>query len=56
MTIFKVKAKYTTYLVAEIEAKDEDEAYEIAHNMDGGSFDEIDVQDWDVYDVEPTHP
>lgn len=51
---FTIKAMYTTHLTAEIEAANEEEAYEIAHNMDGGQFDSVDIGDWRVYDVTPT--
>jgi hypothetical protein len=39
MAKFKVTASYITYCTTEIEADTEQEAYEIALNMDGGSFD-----------------
>lgn len=35
---FKVVASYTSYCMVEIEADDEDQAWEIARGMDGGSF------------------
>lgn len=49
---FKVVATMTTYLTAEIEAEDVDQAYEIAHDLDGGQFTPIpDTGDWEIYEV-----
>ena len=39
MKKFKEQASYVTYCTAEVEAENEDEAYQIACNMDGGNFD-----------------
>ena len=51
---FKVTAVYTSYCTAEIEAESEEQAYEIAQDMDGGLFDPIGQGDdsWRIYDVE----
>ena len=38
MKKFKVTASYITYCTAEVIAEDEDQAYEIARDMDGGDF------------------
>lgn len=38
MNKYKVVASYKSYCMVEIEAKDEDQAWEIARDMDGGSF------------------
>lgn len=38
MKKFKVTASYITYCTAEVEAVDEDQAYDIAKYMDGGDF------------------
>lgn len=51
MKKYIIKASYITYLTAEIEAEDYHEAYEIAHNMDGGSFDQVDQDDWSVDEI-----
>lgn len=49
---FKVTAVYTQYCEAIIEANSEDEAHEMARNMDGGQFDHKgDCGDWRIYDV-----
>jgi hypothetical protein len=40
MKKFKVTVSYITYCTAEVEAEDEDQAYEIARDMDGGDFTE----------------
>ncbi len=52
MPKFIVRASYITYLTAEIEAENEDEAHEIAQNMDGASFDRTDLDDWNIDAVE----
>jgi len=46
----------STYLTAEIEAETEDEAYELARDMDGADFEPIspDAGDWRIYDVTET--
>jgi predicted RNA-binding Zn-ribbon protein involved in translation (DUF1610 family) len=49
---FKVTAVYSQYCEAIIEADSEDEAHEIARDMDGGMFDhKEDAGDWRIYDV-----
>jgi hypothetical protein len=54
MKKFKVIAVMSTYLTAEIEAENEDQAYEIARDMGGGCFDPVreDAGDWRICDVE----
>lgn len=50
---FKVTATYTTTCTTEIEAKDADEAYELAKELDGGVFSvDIDPDDWQIDKVE----
>ena len=52
---FKITASYVTYVVAEIEAKDRDEAFKIALEMDGGEFHSLDHacnDDWGIDNVE----
>ena len=51
MKKFKIVAVMSTYLVAEIEAKDRDEAFEIALDMDGGDFTPMNDGDWHIDDV-----
>jgi len=52
MKKFKVTASYTTYCTAEIEAEDEDQAFELARCMDGGSFTPDRYNsDWYITDV-----
>jgi hypothetical protein len=54
MKTYKVKATYTVYCQTEIEAEDEDQAYEIAREMDGGLFERAgddDLADWRIYDI-----
>ena len=53
MKKFKVIASYITYCVVDIEAEDQDEAYQIALNMDGGDFEtQMDGDDWHIESVE----
>lgn len=55
MKKFKVVATMTTYLTTEIEAEDVDQAYDIAHDLDGGEFTEIPhMGDWEIYEVTAT--
>jgi hypothetical protein len=52
MKKFTVTAVMTTYLTAEIEAEDEDQANELAREMDGGQFQPMGTEgDWRIYDV-----
>lgn len=54
MKKFKVTACYYTYCTAVVEAEDVEQAYEIALDMDGGSFDQHPTQqhDWHINDVQ----
>jgi len=53
MKKFKVTAYYYTYCTAEVEATDEDQAYDIARDMDGGSFSSSnDRGDWRIVGVD----
>jgi uncharacterized membrane protein YkoI len=52
MKKFKVMASYITYCTAEVEAENEDAAYEIARDMDGGDFEPSrDCYDWHINQV-----
>jgi hypothetical protein len=52
MKKFKVTACYSTYCTAEVEAENEDQAYEIAKDMDGGDFKESgELGDWHINEV-----
>ena len=53
MKKFKVLAAYTSYCTAEIEAETEQEAWELAREMDGGDFEPAKGWDgeWHVSDV-----
>ena len=52
MKKFKVAASYITYCTAEVIAEDEDHAYEIARDMDGGDFTESRENfDWHISQV-----
>ena len=54
MATYRVKAKYITYLYADIKANSEEEAWDKAEEMDGGEFTEEDTYDdsWEIYDCE----
>jgi hypothetical protein len=62
MKKFKVLASYRTYVYAIVEAEDEDQAYEIARQMDGGEFQGDDLSDWSIDGInlevseDPHHP
>ena len=53
MTIkaYKVTANYIVYLEHVIMAKDEDEAFKIAQDLDGGEFRQVSQDDWCIDDV-----
>lgn len=51
MPKFIVKASYVTYLSAEIEAETMEEAENIAHNLDGGDFEQDGGDDWSIDEV-----
>lgn len=46
MKRFRIYAKSIAYLYADVEAEDEDEAYEMYDNMDGGAF-SIEYENWE---------
>lgn len=53
MKRFKVTASYLTYCTVEIEAENENEAYAIAWDMDGGDFTPSqDLSDWSINQVQ----
>ena len=54
MIKYKVLASYTSYCMVEIEADSEDQAWEIARDMDGGSFEPTDnpCGEWYITDVQ----
>jgi hypothetical protein len=54
-----VLASYRTYVYAIVEAEDEDQAYEIARDMDGGDFEKDkgdDLSDWSIDDIQEVAP
>jgi hypothetical protein len=59
MKKFTVLASYRTFVYALVEAEDEDQAYDIARDMDGGDFERAiddDLSDWSIDDVEEVAP
>jgi hypothetical protein len=53
MKKYTVTASYTTYVYAEIEAEDDEQAWEQAHELDGSEFKDSGAGDWDVCSVVP---
>ena len=51
MRKFKVLASYVNVCEVEIDAEDEDQAWEIARDMDGGSFTPCGGADWQIDEV-----
>jgi hypothetical protein len=55
MKTYKVTACYYTYCTANVRAKTEEEAYQIAREMDGGDFKQSnELGDWHINSVEET--
>jgi len=53
MKTYKVIACYFTYCTAEVQAENEDQAYQIAREMDGGDFKESnELGDWHINDIQ----
>ena len=52
MKKYKIKATMYTYLQAEIEAENEQDAWEVANDLDGDMFTEVPFTGgWDVTDL-----
>ena len=52
MKTYRIKAIYTSYCTAEIEAENEEQAHAIAQEMDGSEFEPAEhAGDWRIYDV-----
>lgn len=50
---FKITASSITYYTLEIEAENEDKAFEIAQDADGSEFDEVPFSDdWRIIDIQ----
>lgn len=53
MKTYKITASSITYYTLDIEAESLEQAEEIAHDIDGGDFQEVPFSgDWDIYSVE----
>ena len=57
MKKYKVIASYLTFCELEIEAENEDQAWELAHNADGGDFEPLkgrwgELSDWHINDIQ----
>jgi hypothetical protein len=53
MKTYRVTASYRTFCTVEIEAEDQDQAYEIAIELDGSVFEStIDPDDWQIEHIE----
>jgi hypothetical protein len=51
MKKFKVVVSSISYYTVEIEAENDDEALDIARDMDGADFEADGVDDWEIYSV-----
>lgn len=51
---YKVLARVTSYVYDIIEAEDDEQAWQIAHELDGGSFKDTGSGDWDIVSVDKT--
>ena len=51
MKTYLVTASYMTYLRAFIEAENDDHAEDIAYELDGGSYKEEGLGDWEIDSV-----
>lgn len=51
MKKFKVVASSISYYTVEIEAENEDEAWDMAREIDGGDFEPDGDGDWEIYSV-----
>jgi hypothetical protein len=58
MNTYRVTASYITYCYAEVEAESEDEAFDLARDMDGGEFDSDSNEDgdWNIESVQIIEP
>jgi len=52
MKKFKVLASFSTYCAVFIEAEDQEQAEELAHDMDGGQFEPAAQDCWQIESVE----
>jgi len=53
MKTYKVTASYRTFCTVEIEAENQDQAYEIANQLDGSVFEgTIDPDDWQIEHIQ----
>lgn len=52
MKTYKVFARQINYLYAYVEAESFEDAQEQANNLDGSTFIDHGVGDWDIYSVE----
>ena len=48
MTTYRILASYVSYVHADIEANNIEEAKEIAYNMDGSDFKNDGLGDWNI--------
>jgi len=52
MKTYRVVAQYISYVYTNIEAKDYEEAQELARYLDGSSFEDAGYGDWDIYSID----
>jgi len=51
MKKYTVTASSITYYTVEIEAENDEEAWDIAHSADGGDFTQDGMGDWEIIEV-----
>ena len=51
MKTFKVTASYVTYLETYVEAEDLEQAEQLAYELDGGAFESVDSDSWNIDDI-----
>jgi hypothetical protein len=49
--VYRILVSSITYYAVNIEADSEEQAYELAGQLDGGEFMELDEMDWQIDDV-----
>ena len=52
MRTYKVTASFSTRCVVEIEAENENEAFEIARNLSGDTFEPSGVDSWEIDSIQ----
>lgn len=56
MKTYKVMASMTTYVYQFIEAENDEDAWNKAHELDGSNFQDSGYGDWDIDSVDEVRP